>query len=645
MKERIEKMSMEEFVHLCNRLVMEMGFKIRNSVYRENIAVFDAYMPLPGKSLHYVIIFVRKPKLTREEILDMIDVETVEVRWMIITTGVYENVEDLKRRDDLTLMEWKDFERLLREFGIAEEMTREIRGKEIRESRILPSVGELETMLQWAEEFLENENYEKALEYVETAIRIKPIPKALKLKARIMEKMGRYEEALSILKEVLEANVQDDEAWLLLGEVLEDMEDFEEAAEAYSQCVRFNHRNMACWINRGNVMLLLEKYQEALMCYEKALSIRQDVPHVWNNRGVVLKHLGKYDDALKSYNIAIDIDSNFADAYLNKAYLYFDLRKYEEALNAVEEYLKRREDTRGYILLARIYIKRNMKKEAKETLEKVLRIEPGNQDARELLDRLEGRGREERELKRLKEMLKEMQELLYEEIERLKRKYESLGRENSEIESLLKETKSLVDGGEIEKALRSFIELREKLHLLETRSLREMVEKDTMMLLELADMSAENINELSLKELEILREDAMKRILISKIERGEEKEGAEGMDIGEIQKLEREILKEVGVGGDYPGLAHILFEEGKWKELRKIKDEYAYNALGLKYLGERKYKRAMDYFVKALNKNPSFKAAEFNLAYTLLKRGEDRKARALLKHLGVAEYAEKIKKK
>jgi tetratricopeptide (TPR) repeat protein len=359
----------------------------------------------------------------------------------------------------------------------------------------------------------------------------------------------------------------------------------------------------------------------------------------------VLKHLGKYDDALKSYNIAIDIDSNFADAYLNKAYLYFDLRKYEEALNAVEEYLKRREDTRGYILLARIYIKRNMKKEAKETLEKVLRIEPGNQDARELLDRLEGRGREERELKRLKEMLKEMQELLYEEIERLKRKYESLGRENSEIESLLKETRNLVDGGEIEKALRSFIELREKLHLLETRSLREMVEKDTMMLLELADMSAENINELSLKELEILREDAMKRILISKIERGEEKEGAEGMDIGEIQKLEREILKEVGVGGDYPGLAHILFEEGKWKELRKIKDEYAYNALGLKYLGERKYKRAMDYFVKALNKNPSFKAAEFNLAYTLLKRGEDRKARALLKHLGVAEYAEKIKKK
>jgi len=643
MKDIIEKMTMEEFVHLCNRLVMEMGFKIRNSVYRENIAVFDAYMPLPGKSLHYVIIFMRKPKVGRDEILDMIDVETVEVRWMIIITGEFENVEDLRKRDDLTLMEWKDFERLLREFGLEEEMRRPERGKEIRESRILPSVGELESMLQWAEEFLEDENYDKALEYVESAIRIKPIPRALKLKARILEKMGRYEEALSILKEVLEADVKDDEAWLLLGEVLEDMEDFEEAAEAYSQCVRFNHRNMACWINRGNVMLFLEKYQEALMCYEKALTIRQDVPQVWNNRGVALKQLGQYDDALKSYNIAIDMDPNFADAYLNKAYLYFDLRKYEEALNAIEEYIKRREDTRGYLLLARIYIKRNMKKEAKETLEKILRIEPGNQDAKELLDRLEGRGREERELKRLREKIKAVEKALYKEIEDLKKRYDGLGKESKEIESMLKETKDLVDGGEVEKAVEALMALKEKLYQLELQSLRRMVERDTMMLLELADMSAENIDELSLKELEILREDAMKRILISKIEVEEVKGGEEGMDIGELQKLQKEILKEVDVGGEeYRGLAHILYEESNWKELRKIKDEYAYNALGLKYIADRKYKRAVEYFVKALTKNPGFKVAEFNLAYALMKRGEKRKAKALLKHLGIEEYMEKM---
>jgi len=643
MRDEIEKMGMEEFVHLCNRLVMEMGFKIRNSVYRENIAVFDAYMPLPGKSLHYVIIFIRKPKVTKDEILDMIDVETVEVRWMIITTGEFEDVDDLRGRDDITLMEGGDFERLLREFGLAEEMSRPERGKELREGRILPSVGELESMLQWAQEFLENENYEKALGYVDDAIKIKPIPSALKLKARIFHRMGRYEEAISILKEVLEANIEDDEAWLLLGEVLEDMDDYEEASEAYTQCVRFNHRNMACWINRGNVMLLLEKYQEALMCYEKALSIRRDVPSVWNNRGVVLKHLGKYDDALRSYNIALEIDPNFADAYLNKAYLYFDLRRYEEALNAVEEYLKRREDVRGYVLLARIHIKRNLKKEAKDALKKALEIEPANQEARELLDRLEGRGREERELKKMKERFKTLQEILYGEIENLRKKYASLGIAEGKIEDMIKETKDLVDAGEVEKAFTKLISLINEIHTLEMKSLKNMVERDTSMLLELADMKVDNIQELSLKEMELLREDAMKRIMISKIEEGGE-HGGGGMDMEELRKLEREILKEISPE-EFEGLAHILYEEEMWKELRKLKDEYAYNALGLKALRDKKYKRAVEYFSKALGKNPSFREAEFNLAYALLRRGEGRRAKALLKHMGLEDYLEKIKEK
>ncbi len=641
MKEIIERMGMDEFVHLCNRLVMEMGFKIRNSVYRENIAVFDAYMPLPGRSLHYVIIFIRKNKVSKEEILDMIDVETVEVRWMIITTGKFEDVDSLKR-DDITLMEWEDFERLLREFGLEEEMSREQRGKEIRESRILPSVGEVESMLQWAREFWEDENYDKALEYVNNAIKIKPLPSALKLKARILRGMGKYEEAISILKDVLEANIEDDEAWLILGEILEDMDDYEEAEEAYAQCVRFNHRNLACWINRGNVMLLLEKHQEALMCYEKALSIRRDVPSVWNNRGVVLKHLGKYDDALRSYNIAIEIDPDFADAYLNKAYLYFDLRRHEEALNAVEEYLNRREDTRGYILLARIHMKRNLKKEAKEALEKALAIEPGNQDAKELLDKLEGRGREERELRRLRENMEKARKILYENLDKLRKKYEELGVSNEQVENMLKETKNMLDGGKIVDALLHLLALMQEIHTLEIKSLKNMVEKDTSMLLDLANMKVENLKDLSPKELELLREDAMKRIIISQIEK--EDQGGEGMDMEEIHKLEKEILKEVSAGEEYEGLAHILYEEEKWKELRRIGDEHAYNALGLKALANRRYKKAVEYFIKALNKNPSYRAAEFNLAYALLRRGDERRARALLKHLGLEEYMEKMKK-
>jgi len=490
-------MSMEEFVRLCNRLVSEMGFKIRNSVYRENIAVFDAYMPIPGKSLHYVIIFLRKPKVTKDEILDLIDVESVEIKWMLITTGEFENVD---LGDDITLMNGKDFERLLEEFGLREEFTRLERGKEAREGRYLPSARELESMLQWAKEFLKEENYDKAMEYVDKALKIKSTPEGMKIKARILQKMGRYEEAVGIITKVLEENVKDDEAWLIFGEILEDMGDLDEAEQAYGQCVHFNNLNISCWINRGNVLLTQEKYQEALMCYESALALKKNLPAIWNNRGVALKYMGKYDEALRSYNTALQYDPKFADAYLNKAYLYFDLKRYEEARNALADYLKLREDARGYLLLAKIFAKRSMKKEAIEAVKKALKLEPANQEAKDLLEKLEGKNRELKDYEEIKKILKE-------EIEKTKLQGEN-------VEKKVKRARENLEKGNVARALKEIIEARELVYSQSMAEIKNVLHKNTQRLLELAEMDVEDIEELEPKELNALGLEAMKRIIL-----------------------------------------------------------------------------------------------------------------------------------
>ncbi len=609
MREKIENMPMEEFVKLCNRLVVEMGFKVRNSVYREDTAVFDAYMPVPGKSLHYVIIFLKRPKVTMNDIMEMLDVETVEVRWMFITTGKFEGVEELKNREDVTLLDWNDFERLIVEFGLKEELTRGERGAEAREGRYLPSAGELESMLQWARDFLEQENYEKALEYVDRALGIKVTSEGRKLKARILAATGRVEEAISILTSILENDIRDDEAWLILGQVLEDSGDLEESSEAYSQCVRFNPRNLTCWMNRGNVMLRLEKYSEALLCYEKALEIRRDIPALWNNRGVALKYLGKYDEALRSYNVALKMDKDFADAYLNKAILYFETRKYEKARNEVEEYLKRRRDSRALLLLARIYIRRGMKKDAREIIEEVLQMEPGNTEARELIDRLEGRTREVKEYQELREKLKKEASAIEETYGKVMNSGEKdeLNRINEDIER-----------GEISSAYARITNLKDKLNSREIETLKNVLRKNTARLLELAGMDVpENIEELEVKELEILGEEAVRR---------------------------KELSEYGGYEGNSKALAHLFYEESLWEQLKNMDVAYALNALGLRYLKSRKYSLALEHFLEAWSKEPSFKEAELNLAYAYFKKGELRRARALLKHLGMEELLKKWEK-
>ena len=382
--EKVKTMPIEEFYRVCNRLVKEMGFRIRNGVYRENTVVFDAFMPVPGGEIRYIIIFIRKDSFNALDLEDLVDFETLQIRWMIITTGRIEESarEKVPENMDVTLMDGADFERLLLEFGIVEE------GR--KEGSYLPSAGKLDEELAWAEEFLAAGNYQKAMEHVEQALRIKSTPRGLKIKARILNALGKYDEAVSILTGVLESNVRDDEAWFILAEVLENMGREEEAEEAYGQCVRFNPRNLGCWLNRGNILFSMGKLDEALLCYEKALSIRQDVPDAWNNRGIVLKHLGKYDEAMRSYNAALKYDPDFARAYLNKAILFFDMRRYEEAENAAYEYLKREEGEDGYLLLANIYLKRQMLGKAEEMARRALEINPGSIEARKILRKITG---------------------------------------------------------------------------------------------------------------------------------------------------------------------------------------------------------------------------------------------------------------
>ncbi len=532
MKEIIGNMSMDEFARLCNRLVAEMGFKIRHSVYRENIVVMDAYMPVVGETLHYVIIFLRKDLVKKEEILDMVDLERVQVKWMIVTTGEFdENAKELQKRDDVTLMDWKDFERLLTEFGFKEELTRADREKAAREGRFLPSAGEVDSLLQWAEEFFKAGNMNKALDYVNQALSIKKTASALKIKSKILYSMKRYDEALSLITSVLEENISDDSAWFLMGQILEEMGREDEAEEAYAQCVRFNPRSVGCWINRGNIMVSKEKFEEALLCYENALRIRQNLPAVWNNRGVVLKYLKKYDEALRSYNAAIQYDPKFADAYLNKALLYYDLKRYEEATNAVKEYLNLTKDPRGYLLLAKIYMKRQMMHDAEINARKVLELDPASIEARDILKRITGGkiGDMKGEIKRA---IDELMNIMP-------------GKRMQDIRDMLEQAKMLAEKGEIERAKDILEEAKEKIkEHVDEEKLRSVLVHDILELCKKLERTPpENIENMGVEELQNLRDTLLRELEESKVKEIEQKTKEE--IVSEINKL-REELREKG---------------------------------------------------------------------------------------------------
>jgi len=95
-----------------------------------------------------------------------------------------------------------------------------------------------------AEQFLENERYEKALKaYDKYLEKRENDPASLKGKARCLFELDKKDESLNQINKSISLDGQDDEKWFILGSILEDKEELENAKDAFQNAVKLNPKN------------------------------------------------------------------------------------------------------------------------------------------------------------------------------------------------------------------------------------------------------------------------------------------------------------------------------------------------------------------------------------------------------------------
>lgn len=230
-------------------------------------------------------------------------------------------------------------------------------------------------------------------------------------KARAAVEAGAFEQAVPVLKGILQTHPQSSDVHLLLGETLAEVgktdeaiavlekgrtvsphnvallfalgdacfeaHRIEQALEAYRAIVALAGDGVAdALVSIGLVSFQQEQTAEAIRYYREALAHDPESVFALNSLGDALFAQGDADEALKCYRRVIELDPDDAQAHYNLAELYYDLERLEEAAAECRAALALDPELSfAYLTLGNICLDQEQTREALELFQEFLRHE------------------------------------------------------------------------------------------------------------------------------------------------------------------------------------------------------------------------------------------------------------------------------
>src|SRR5574341_1379133 len=143
---------------------------------------------------------------------------------------------------------------------------------------------------------------------------------------------GKYEDAISELKQHLALDPKNDKVYYRWGANLDSLGRFEEAIEKYKMAIQINPKFSEAYYNWGAALDNLEKYEEAIEKFEKVLEINPEAGDVYSSLAASLIIVGRYQDAIAKCKKALELNSKDDVAYYNLGCAYSRLKQKEESV-------------------------------------------------------------------------------------------------------------------------------------------------------------------------------------------------------------------------------------------------------------------------------------------------------------------------
>ena len=143
---------------------------------------------------------------------------------------------------------------------------------------------------------------------------------ALNLAGMLAVRLGRPEEAVSLLTRAVGAKADFALAWFNLAASQQQLGRTADAAAAYRQAAALNPQYLDAWFSLANLLAESRRFAEAVQAYEQARALAPDMAQIHNNLGNALAGLGRAAEAAAAFRRAIALQPDNADAYTNLAH-------------------------------------------------------------------------------------------------------------------------------------------------------------------------------------------------------------------------------------------------------------------------------------------------------------------------------------
>lgn len=143
--------------------------------------------------------------------------------------------------------------------------------------------------------------------------------------ALALHEQGRFDEAESLYRQILETAPRNPDVLNLLGLVAQAKGIHNEAVELFYKAVCEAPTHAPFYFNLALSLDLWDRPHEALDNYRKALKIDPGIKEAWNNIGTLCQKLGQAAEAETAYRRAAALDSEYAEPRVNLARMKKDL--------------------------------------------------------------------------------------------------------------------------------------------------------------------------------------------------------------------------------------------------------------------------------------------------------------------------------